>query len=115
MRFARDKGDMRLDGRCSLTGKVALITGGSSGIGLSIAEALAKEGAETVIVGCDIRKLNCAAERLATAARGKIRSLSVDVSDASSHAELVNEVMRVAGRLDILVNAAGAHFKRPSL
>jgi NAD(P)-dependent dehydrogenase (short-subunit alcohol dehydrogenase family) len=103
---------MNPDRRFSLAGKAALITGGSSGIGLSIAEALAEEGATIVIVGRDPVKLNRATERLAKFSQGKVDAISADVSDTSTHFNLVQEAMEFTGRLDILVNAAGTHFKK---
>jgi 3-oxoacyl-[acyl-carrier protein] reductase len=86
------------DGFCSLAGRLALVTGGSRGIGASIARSLAAAGAD-VVVG-----FNSGAEEagaLATEIGG--RAIQADVSSAEDAARLVEE----AGDLDILVNNAG--------
>jgi len=83
---------------CSLQGKVALVTGGSRGIGRAIALELARGGAE-VVVG--YRSGAEEAEAVAKEARG--RTVQADVSDPEQAKRLVEE----AGELDILVNNAG--------
>ena len=83
---------------CSLEGKRALVTGASRGIGLAIAQELARAGAE-VVVG--YRSGGDEAERLAGEIGG--RAVQADVSDADEARRLVEE----AGDLDVLVNNAG--------
>ena len=83
---------------CSLEGKRALVTGASRGIGLAIAQELARAGAE-VVVG--YRSGGDEAERLAGEIGG--RAVQADVSDADEARRLVEE----AGALDVLVNNAG--------
>jgi 3-oxoacyl-[acyl-carrier protein] reductase len=83
---------------CSLDGKVALVTGGSRGIGRAIALELGRAGA-TVVVGYHSGQSE--AEDVAAAAGG--RAVQADVSDPESARTLVEE----AGELDILVNNAG--------
>jgi 3-oxoacyl-[acyl-carrier protein] reductase len=85
-------------GFCSLDGKVALVTGGSRGIGRAIALELGRAGA-TVVVG--YRSGQTEAEEVAAEAGG--RAVQADVSDPESARSLVEE----AGDLDILVNNAG--------
>lgn len=104
---------MSLEQRFSLNDKVALVTGGSSGIGLAIAKAFADAGAAVAIVSRDAEKIRSAAAELLKL--GRVHGISRDISDTSTHAGIVEEVLATMGRLDILVNAAGAHFKKPSL
>ncbi|MEV0263992.1 SDR family oxidoreductase [Streptomyces sp. NPDC050617] len=82
-------------------GKVALVTGGTSGIGLATARMLARAGAEVVISGRDAER----GKKAVRAARedGEVRFVQADVADLDSVAELV----RQSGSVDILVNNAG--------
>jgi len=95
-------------GEASLAGRVALITGGGSGIGASIAAALADDGATVAVADLDA---NAAAKVAAGLDRGLARG--VDVADASSCSDLVASVIDEAGRLDILVNNAGLQHVSP--
>jgi len=90
---------MQLD----LSGKVALVTGGSRGIGLSIAQRLAATGARVAICGRDPGRAEQAAGTLPGAARG----YGCDVGVAAQAEGLVNTVERDFDRIDILVNNAG--------
>ena len=87
-----------------LDGKVALVTGGTRGIGLGIVEALAEAGAH-VIVSSKVPKPDVIA-RL-KAAGHSIDYLQADMQDAAAPAKLVADATAIAGRLDILVNNAG--------
>ncbi|HEY0834586.1 MAG TPA: SDR family oxidoreductase [Azospirillum sp.] len=91
-----------------LEGKVALVTGGSRGIGAATALELAREGADTVLVGRDADT----AARTADAIRAETgrRSLPVaaDLRDPNAAAGVVAAAVAQFGRLDILVNSAGA-------
>ena len=86
----------------SLSGKVALITGGSGGIGFSIAEILAEAGADVVITGRDQDRLETASRRIA----GSL-AVAADVRKAVDVREAVRKAVERFGRLDILVNNAG--------
>lgn len=85
-----------------LTGKVALVTGGTRGIGLATARALAEAGATVVLTGRDEAK----AKEAATAA-GAASGLALDVTDAKAVSTLVRGVAKEHGRLDIVVANAG--------
>jgi NAD(P)-dependent dehydrogenase (short-subunit alcohol dehydrogenase family) len=95
------------------SGKVALITGASQGIGLAIAHALAAEGCDVVIAGRTASSLKKAAKQLA---RNKVQVLPVvsDVRDEQAVRALIAAVKKRFRRLDILVNNAGvAHANLP--
>lgn len=92
-----------------LDGKVALITGSSSGIGRAIAQRLADEGAKVVVNS--VRSTE-AGEELAASLPDAIY-VQADVSDATAAAELVERASAQWGRLDILVNNAGATTRIP--
>jgi 3(or 17)beta-hydroxysteroid dehydrogenase len=84
-------------------GKIALVTGGASGIGLAIAQRLAEEGATVVLADIDAVPAKAAAKTLC----GKGTSVMLDVRDETSWTKIVDAVVKKHGRLDILVNNAG--------
>ena len=88
-----------------LTGRVALVTGASRGIGRAIAAKLAAQGA-TVIAAARERNAAATVDEI-TAAGGKAEVASVDVSDAAAIEALVAGTLAAHGRIDILVNNAG--------
>ena len=88
-----------------LDGKVALITGGSSGIGLAIAHKLAGEGAKVAIAGRERTKLDAAAVEIP----GTL-GFAADLRDAAEVARLVDDVIAAFGRIDIVVSNAGTHL-----
>lgn len=87
-------------------GKTVIVTGGASGIGLSTARAFATEGATTVIVDLDEDRAKSAAGGIRDV-RGKVSGLRCDVSSDREVVQVVEEVMREFGRLDVIVNNAG--------
>ncbi len=89
-----------------LTGKVAAITGGASGIGLATAEALLAEGATVVLVDRDEAAMEKICERLGPNAK----ALRVDLLDPESCNTLLAGVLDKAGRLDILHANAGTYI-----
>src|SRR3954453_14646433 len=90
-----------------LTGKVALITGGTSGIGLAIAQRLAEEGWRIAIGGRERGKLDMAVATLKfTAAKGFV----ADVCIPADIAGLVEDTVKAFARLDIVVSNAGTHI-----
>ena len=90
-----------------LRDKVAVITGGSIGIGLAVAKGLAAEGAHIAIVARDAQRLEAARVEIVAAAKVKVIALSCDVSASQGVAEIVAAVDKEFGGADILVNNAG--------
>lgn len=95
-----------------LNGKVALITGGNGGIGLGMAQGLARAGARVVIAARNAQK---SAEAVASlqALGSDSFALEADVTDEASVAALFAQVAERCGRLDILVNNAGTTVRKP--
>ena len=89
-----------------LSGKRALVTGGSKGIGRAIARQLALEGADVVIAARNENDLTLAAKALSEETGRTIVGLVVDTHDDASVKALIDGVVAVLGGLDILVNAA---------
>ena len=86
-----------------MTSKVALVTGGGSGIGRAVAIALADHGYRVAVAG---RRLGALEETVA-ASKGQIMALSVDVTDAAAVSDMVARTVARYGRLDVLFNNAG--------
>jgi NAD(P)-dependent dehydrogenase (short-subunit alcohol dehydrogenase family) len=94
--------------RFDLSGKVAVVTGGNSGIGLSMAEALCDAGARVCIWGRDGNRNQAASRRLA-ALGGRVLSQVVDISDEAGVIEGMTRVEEAFGRLDAFFANASAH------
>ncbi|MEN9508302.1 MAG: hypothetical protein RLZZ621_865, partial [Gemmatimonadota bacterium] len=90
-----------------LSGRVALVTGSTRGIGRSIAAALAKAGARVAVTGRDLAKAQEAASALASETGAEVRGYAADVSEVAQATALIEAVERDFGQLDILVNNAG--------
>jgi 3-oxoacyl-[acyl-carrier protein] reductase len=90
--------------KIDLAGKVAVVTGGSRGIGHAIAQALAVAGAQIAILGRDAPKAQAAAHALAN---GTARGYGCDVGDAAQVETTIAAVERDFGRIDVVVNNAG--------
>ena len=93
----------------NLTGKVAIVTGSTKGIGLAIAERLVNEGASVVVSARTRADVEETAERLGERAVG----IPCDVSDPAACQRLVDETVERLGRLDVLVNNAGFGIFKP--
>ncbi|RUX00564.1 MULTISPECIES: SDR family oxidoreductase [unclassified Mesorhizobium] len=97
-----------------LHGKRALITGGSDGIGLAIAEAFLREGADVLIVGRDAGKLEAARQKLtASGPVGTVETLSADLATSPGIAAAVEHAKASGRPLDVLVNNAGVAYLVP--
>ncbi len=96
-----------------LTGQVALVTGGSRGLGLQMAEALGEAGAKVMLTARKAPELEQAISHLG--ARGiDARWIAADASDPAQIQKVVDQTMERLGRIDILVNNAGATWGAPA-
>src|SRR5260370_28984778 len=91
-----------------LGGRVGVVTGGSQGIGLAIATRMAASGADVALLARRPEVLASAGQLVAKTARGRVQTVSCDVSKADDVARAYGEVMASLGRVDIVVNNAGA-------
>ncbi|MEE3288710.1 MAG: SDR family NAD(P)-dependent oxidoreductase, partial [Pseudomonadota bacterium] len=90
-----------------LEGKVAVITGGSDGIGKAAALSLSQEGAHVAIAARDQGRLDDAVSEISTQTGNSVIGISTDVRDESSVVSLIAQVTDKWDGLDILVNNAG--------
>ncbi len=97
-----------------LQNKVALITGGTSGIGEATALLFAREGAKVAIVGRNEERGRAITKKI-TESGGQAIFIRTDVSKAEDCKHAVNETLRTSGRLDILFNNAGVFFAQTAL
>ncbi|MBA83830.1 SDR family oxidoreductase [Thalassobius sp. S69A] len=96
-----------------LTGQVALITGGSRGLGLQIAEALAEAGAAVILTARKQPELDTARTHLETLG-ARVATIACDLSDLDSIPGIVDHANSLFGPLDILVNNAGTSWAAPT-
>jgi NAD(P)-dependent dehydrogenase (short-subunit alcohol dehydrogenase family) len=101
-----------LDRLFSLDGRVAVVTGGNSGIGRAIAGALAHAGARVVVVGRDEKRLAETVTELRSAGRSAV-AVSADLGDREELERAADEVAGEFGEPDILVNSAGINLRPP--
>ncbi|MFT4117139.1 SDR family NAD(P)-dependent oxidoreductase [Bradyrhizobium sp.] len=92
---------------------VAVVTGAAKGIGLAIAERLARDGAKLVIADLDAGGLKEAASRLKTEYGAEVASCAGDLAEQSIAEKTINLAGEAFGRLDILVNNAGGGIIKP--
>ena len=91
----------------SLTGRTALVTGGSKGLGLGVATRFAASGADVAIIARGRDALDAAVKTIQAPARGRIVAIPGDVSSATEIERVYNTAMGAFGKIDILVNNAG--------
>ncbi|NYI07360.1 SDR family oxidoreductase [Allostreptomyces psammosilenae] len=96
-----------------VTGRTALVTGSSRGIGLALARGLVQAGCAVMLNGRDPERLAAAAGELAEAGPGPVHTVPFDVTDAGSVTAGVARAEELAGPIDILVNNAGAQLRAP--
>ncbi len=109
MNVAEEKGEV-----FDLRGKVAVVTGGSSGLGVQFAHALAANGADVALVARREEKLRRVAERVGEEHHVRCTYYPVDVTEAEQVKGCVGEVMDDLAGLDILVNNAGVATVEPT-
>jgi NAD(P)-dependent dehydrogenase (short-subunit alcohol dehydrogenase family) len=97
-----------------LSGKAAVVIGGTSGIGRAIAHGLAEAGADVVPTSRRIEQVNAAASEIEERGRRSLRVAS-DVGDRPSLESLLTEAVNAFGKVDILVNCAGRTKRGPTL
>lgn len=88
--------------------KIAIVTGGGSGIGLAIAKKFVQENITTIIIGRDQVKLNQAKAELGD----RCIPISFDLNQLSAIPQLITDLIKTFGKIDILVNNAGINFKK---
>ncbi len=100
--------------RGALSGKVAVVVGGASGIGRTVARALARQGARVVIADFDAERLERTVDEiLHLGGADAALALSTDVRSDSSVRSLAADTLKAMGRADILINMAGVFLQGP--
>jgi NAD(P)-dependent dehydrogenase (short-subunit alcohol dehydrogenase family) len=97
-----------------LDGKSAVITGGSKGLDLAMAQRFAASGADVAILARTPETLAEAKQQIQAGAKGKVAAVSADVSKAADIRRAYDQVMSELGKIDILVNNAGQGIRGPS-
>ena len=96
-----------------LTGRVAVVTGGSKGLGEAMAEGLASAGANLVLASRHAAEAQATAERIAQEYGRRVVGLAADVTRPADVQMLVDRTLAEFGRLDILINSAGINIRGP--
>ena len=96
-----------------LTGRLAIVTGGSKGLGREIATAFAEAGADLVIGSRTEGEILAAGDEIAEATGRDVLSCVLDVADRASVEAMVATAMGRFGRIDVLVNSAATHVRAP--
>src|SRR5579884_869705 len=96
-----------------LDGRVALVTGGSRGLGQVMAQALAEAGADVVVTSRKQESADASAAAIAQATGRRTLGIAIDVTDASKIDGMVQATLETLGRIDILVNNAGINIRKP--
>src|SRR6266571_186729 len=97
-----------------LTGKTAVVIGGTSGIGRAIAHGLAEAGADVVPTSRRFERVEAVAKEIEELGQRSLRVTS-DVADRSSLQKVLDESIAAFGKVDILVNSAGQTKRAPTL
>ncbi|MBM3794959.1 MAG: 3-oxoacyl-ACP reductase FabG [Acidobacteria bacterium] len=92
-----------------LTGRVALVTGGSRGLGKAMARAYAEQGAGIMICSRNTSELREAAREIGEGLKVRVEWMTADLADRADTARLTQETLKRFGRVDVLVNNAGSN------
>lgn len=96
-----------------LSGKVAVITGGSKGLGLAMAAGLASAGASIMIVNRNAAEGKQAAQEISSDYAVKATAFGADVGDQKQAEAMANAALEAFGKIDILINSAGINIRGP--
>jgi NAD(P)-dependent dehydrogenase (short-subunit alcohol dehydrogenase family) len=96
-----------------LTGQVAVVTGGSKGLGLAMAEGLASAGADVVLVSRNEAQAKAAAEQVAKDYGHRAIGVAADVSSQADTERMAAAALEAFGKIDILINNAGINIRGP--
>jgi NAD(P)-dependent dehydrogenase (short-subunit alcohol dehydrogenase family) len=96
-----------------LTGRVALVTGGSKGLGLAMARGLAQAGANVVICSRHQAELDAALPQITAGTKSQAKSFVADLADRTHAEQLARDAQSAFGRIDILINNAGSNIPEP--
>ena len=99
--------------RDRFAGRVAVVTGGSGGIGRAVSEGFAAQGADVAVVDLDPAACAATAESLPVGAGSRARGYAVDVRDGGAVADLMAQVEKDLGSVDVLVTLAGGSLGTP--
>ncbi len=97
-----------------LSGRTALVTGGSRGIGFAIAKAFAQHGADIALMARDEAKLKTAKEQIQKSSGGKVWTFQFDLENITEVEALFEKIVRETASVDILVNCAGTTARTPA-
>lgn len=97
-----------------LTDRVALVTGGASGLGRAIGLGLARFGADVAVIDIDSGRAEAVADEIRQIGR-RAETLAIDVTDWDQVQEMARQVQQRFGRIDICVNSAGSNIRKPIL
>lgn len=98
-----------------LDGRVALVTGGSKGLGEAMAAALASAGAAVVVVSRHGDEATATAQRLAVETGQSVVGIEADVTRGADVERMVDVALQQFGQIDILINNAGTNIRKPTL
>ena len=109
-----EKMDRKMGKMFDLSGRVALVTGCSGGLGVQMAKALAKQGADLVIIARRYEKLVEVKQAIEDECGVKVLPLKCDITDTQAVDAMVDEAIRSFGKIDIVVNNAGTGAVAPA-
>ena len=106
------KKNLELKELYSLTGKIALVTGGCRNFGAEMAIGLSEAGATVIVTARDFTRAESGAAELHNQCGGKFIPMQLELTDETSVITLFNNIKERFGRLDVLINNAGGHSKK---